>query len=352
MEEIVALWMKNPMFACGGRELCTKLAEEFPPQSFEAEAAVVTAGDEVRSQYVLLDGLLRVFHRTSDGRETIVKLLHAPATFGEMELLHHLPYLESVVSVDASLLAAIPRGRYLELMAEHPAVLMEQLRNLAGAFCVAARNELQILAPFEQRIANFVLTFADVYGRATQEGVMITHPLPQKQIANALGATKRGVIKVLTSWREKGIIRRHGEKLFLLKPEFLETLARPIRGSLRYYIGMPLQEIDYRQSASRGHLAVLRGPRPCLGRHAVVGDELLIGRAAHCALLLPDETVELVHCRLYRATTGGRFWIEDLKSLNGTFLNNQALQRRRVLRDGDIIQVGATTLRFQMTSDL
>jgi pSer/pThr/pTyr-binding forkhead associated (FHA) protein len=43
---------------------------------------------------------------------------------------------------------------------------------------------------------------------------------------------------------------------------------------------------------------------------------------------------------------GGRFLVEDLNSLNGTFLNNQRI-RKSILKDGDEIVIGKHTLLFQ-----
>jgi rubredoxin len=73
------------------------------------------------------------------------------------------------------------------------------------------------------------------------------------------------------------------------------------------------------------------------------GDRTMIGRSPDCGVFLDDVTVSRRHAALVRRD--GRWVIEDLGSLNGTFVN-----RRRVdsapLEDGDEIQIGKYRLTF------
>jgi DNA-binding NtrC family response regulator len=71
--------------------------------------------------------------------------------------------------------------------------------------------------------------------------------------------------------------------------------------------------------------------------------EHTLGRDRGCDLAVPDTTLSRRHLR-FVPTTGG--WeVEDLGSRNGTLLNDRPLTRAR-LRDGDVLQVGRSVLRF------
>jgi len=69
----------------------------------------------------------------------------------------------------------------------------------------------------------------------------------------------------------------------------------------------------------------------------------VLGRS-HCAdIQLSDHAVSRQHCRLEREDEG--YVLTDLESLNGTYVNGERVSRV-LLKDGDYIQVGASTLKF------
>jgi pSer/pThr/pTyr-binding forkhead associated (FHA) protein len=76
-------------------------------------------------------------------------------------------------------------------------------------------------------------------------------------------------------------------------------------------------------------------------------DLLTIGRTPDNSLALPDNQVSRHHARITRQPEG--FVIEDLNSVNGTFVNGQRVTRQR-LQSGDEIQIGQTTMIVQAPS--
>ena len=71
---------------------------------------------------------------------------------------------------------------------------------------------------------------------------------------------------------------------------------------------------------------------------------LSIGRAPGNDIVIDNRAVSGQHAKLL--VEDGRFMVEDLNSLNGTFLNNQRI-RKSPLQDGDEILIGKHTLQFQ-----
>jgi hypothetical protein len=68
-----------------------------------------------------------------------------------------------------------------------------------------------------------------------------------------------------------------------------------------------------------------------------------IGRAPEADLFLDDVTVSREHATIERERDG--FYIRDLGSLNGTYVNRLRVARQR-LADGDEVQVGKFKLTF------
>ena len=80
-------------------------------------------------------------------------------------------------------------------------------------------------------------------------------------------------------------------------------------------------------------------------RHIELTDEILtIGRKADNALPIEDPSVSGHHARIVKVQAV--FFLEDLKSTNGTAINGRPITRHQ-LRDADVITIGQHRLVFQ-----
>jgi pSer/pThr/pTyr-binding forkhead associated (FHA) protein len=85
----------------------------------------------------------------------------------------------------------------------------------------------------------------------------------------------------------------------------------------------------------------LTGPE---GRHrfAMVGEEIIIGRAPSCDIAIGHKSISRRHLRI--AIDGNNFIAEDLGSQNGTRLNNKRITAPTPFRIGDKLQMSEFTL--------
>lgn len=76
-----------------------------------------------------------------------------------------------------------------------------------------------------------------------------------------------------------------------------------------------------------------------------IGDQACsIGRASYNQVHIGNKGVSLVHAAISRQ--GGEWWLEDMNSTNGTYLNGAKIAGRQKLRFGDVITVGKHDLKF------
>jgi pSer/pThr/pTyr-binding forkhead associated (FHA) protein len=74
-------------------------------------------------------------------------------------------------------------------------------------------------------------------------------------------------------------------------------------------------------------------------------DSITMGRAATCDLALADTYVSNVHARIFMKD--GAWWLEDLGSTNGTYMNRAKVAVPTPVGPGDQIRLGKATLELR-----
>ena len=77
--------------------------------------------------------------------------------------------------------------------------------------------------------------------------------------------------------------------------------------------------------------------------------EIIIGRDTHCDLSVMDEALSAHHARI--TYHHGQWWLEDLNSRNGTFLNREKLNTSAVIITGDQFKCGNTLFDIRVDVD-
>jgi hypothetical protein len=99
--------------------------------------------------------------------------------------------------------------------------------------------------------------------------------------------------------------------------------------------------------ATDAFLVVQEGGGLTKGDHFDLFGGVSLGRSADTDIRLDDRYSSGFHARVFNR--GGTYFVEDLNSTNGTLLNSQELHGEAELRPGDVIRIGDTELRFEVS---
>jgi adenylate cyclase len=83
------------------------------------------------------------------------------------------------------------------------------------------------------------------------------------------------------------------------------------------------------------------------GEEYALEDFNLIGRSEEATIRIQDSGVSRQHATIRRE--GVHYWLVDLGSANGCYVNDMSLTTARVLRDGDRIQIGGCIFLFDQS---
>jgi hypothetical protein len=100
-------------------------------------------------------------------------------------------------------------------------------------------------------------------------------------------------------------------------------------------------------SSPYGQLVVVRAGQSgvAVGKTFPLGPSNILGRSLeNCEIALNDSFLSSQHARL--ELQGNDWVLEDLRSTNGTFVNEMEVRDATIVEDGDIIRVGRVEMRL------
>jgi pSer/pThr/pTyr-binding forkhead associated (FHA) protein len=101
-----------------------------------------------------------------------------------------------------------------------------------------------------------------------------------------------------------------------------------------------------RAAATDAFLVAVRGGGIEPGERFDLFGGLSIGRSTDADVRIEDRFASGIHARLY--SRGASYYVEDMNSTNGTFLNGAVLEGEAELADLDEIKIGDSEFRFEL----
>ena len=122
----------------------------------------------------------------------------------------------------------LPRLAFLQLMRAHPDVSLRVAKHLSMEISKAwQQTRMLALAPdTHAKLTQFLFEWADKHGQATADGLRITLHMTHEEIARNIGSSRESVSRILSDWKQRGVIRVGGGSITIPRPkEFRETMA-------------------------------------------------------------------------------------------------------------------------------
>ena len=178
-------------------------------------------GEPCHGLHVVLDGAIRLYNSSSNGREQVIGVERSGSVIGELPLFDggNQPY--SAEAMSPSRLLFIPREHFLTVIHAHPELMQAALRALA----IRIRRLLHLVEELSlhevpERVARYLLA------QAKERGACFTLDYTHAELAAQLGTVREVVTRTLNRFRKAGWISIQDGKITVLDPDALQALAR------------------------------------------------------------------------------------------------------------------------------
>lgn len=196
------------------------LCKDRKVRQVKKKSTLFMEGEQPNAIFFLQKGNVKTFRTNADGKEFITDLYTAGDFFGYEPILENAAYTESAVALEDSEVVVIPRHDFLTLLHGHP----ELTRAFISMLCKkVTEKEAQLLAlaynSVRQRTAEALL-------KVSQIKDSLELALSRDDLAKMVGTASESVIRVLSDFRDEGIIQIEGSKIKILHPGKLDQVIK------------------------------------------------------------------------------------------------------------------------------
>ena len=191
-------------------------------RSFVRNELIFSDGDPGDGFYVVIEGQVKIFKLSPEGKEQILHVLGPGQPLGQVAVFAGRSFPANAQSLSKSHLLFFPREKFVALIAEHPTIVLRMLAVLSmrlREFTLQVEN--LSLKEVPGRLASYLMLLS----REQNNNDSVTLPIPKGQLASLLGTIPETLSRILARMREAGLIEVDGASISLLDTEGLERLA-------------------------------------------------------------------------------------------------------------------------------
>ena len=226
MQKLINTISRVPSFSGLPESQLEKIKDIALDRHFNKGAIIFTDGDEGDGFFVVVEGLVKIFKASPDGKEQILHIYGPGEPFGQVAVYAGRSYPASAQAIAKSHVLFFPRAAFVDLIARIPSLAMNMLAVLSKRLReFTSQVENLSLKEVPGRLAGYLTYLADEQG----EDNIATLTISKGQIASLLGTIPETLSRILARMTELNLIEMDGRKIKLLnrtKLEELSTLGR------------------------------------------------------------------------------------------------------------------------------
>jgi CRP-like cAMP-binding protein len=169
--------------------------------------------------YMIETGSVRVISIGRTGQELTLNVLGPGEIFGELSILDGQQRSATAITLVPTVVWLLSQADLKEFMSKYPPVNQAMIQILVERVRATARRlEAMTFQDVLGRLAFELLSLAERSGQPYEQGIEITIPLTQVDLASMVGATRESVNKAVSVLRSKELINVDGTRWFLQDP--------------------------------------------------------------------------------------------------------------------------------------
>ena len=183
---------------------------------------VVAEGDEGKGFFVIVEGRVKVFKVSAEGKEQILHIFGPGQPFGEVPVFAGQRFPANAQAIDNTKALFFPRVASVALITANPSLALNMLAEMSKKLRLfAVQIENLSLKEMPARLASYLIHLAV----EQDQKEVVTLKISKGQLASILGTIPETLSRIFAKLSGNNLIRVEGKKITLLDRSGLEDLA-------------------------------------------------------------------------------------------------------------------------------
>jgi len=215
---------KVPLFSGLSEGELGFLLERVVSKKYSASEMVFSEGEPCAGLFVVESGSVRIYKSSPGGREQVLSIEGPGGSIAELPVFDGGNYPASVIAIEDTVLLFVSRQDFQALCLAHPQVSLKVLKVVGGRLrrLVGIIEELSFTT-VRHRLSAYLLRMAKKEGRKVAQGVEITLPTNNQELAAQIGTVRELVSRNLSRLQAEGLITIDGRTVVLRDMKALES---------------------------------------------------------------------------------------------------------------------------------
>lgn len=192
------------------------LTDHKTEQLYKKSEVIFREGAYPAGIFYIISGKVKKYKVDKDGREQIIYVANTGELLGYHAVLSENRYPDSAATLEESLIAFIPKEDFQEALLQSPVLNNRLLKTLSHEFAVLA-NSLTLFAQksVRERLALQLIVMREKYKVNFQPGMPVEINMSRDDLASLVGTARENVVRILTEFKEDGILETRGRKIIV-----------------------------------------------------------------------------------------------------------------------------------------
>jgi len=166
--------------------------------------------------FFIIEGKVKKYKLDKDGKEHIIYVANTGELLGYHAILSEDRYLDSAAALEESRIAFVSKEDFLDVLQQSDVFSKRLLKTLSHEFAVMA-NSLTMFAQksVRERLALHLIVLREKYKVNFKTGMPVEINMSRDDLASLVGTARENVVRVLTEFKEQGILITQGRKIIV-----------------------------------------------------------------------------------------------------------------------------------------